>query len=453
MYSIDILVVDNEDAIVLQIVKKLFNSIKNDKFCVSYHASSYKNVNKLLKHKKYQFGFIFIGEIFLKKDILRTIRTVHNCCNLIITIGNSLEEDLLFNLGRSIFDHINYPHNTNEIFFFTRRLAKIVEMNCLINSLHLQCSGNYMEMVGESHAMRYLRSVIERSSASFSRIMITGAVGTGKKLTARLIHNNSRHYSGDFIIVNPINYSTSELEQVVFNVNNLNCVFHKANGGTLYIEEVTKLSMCAQTKILNFIHDYQFKAENTLKMRIITSSEVDLDSALCSGDLREDLYYRLSVIPIRVPSLVEHIEDIADLCNYFVNYFVKVCDLPRKKFDNNVITMMQTYHWPYNVSQLKNIVEWLLIASKDSNNSIIRSDMFSPAANTDIINAIPDVVSMSIRDARESFEKKYLKAQITRFGGNISKTAEFVGMERSALHRKLRLLSIHGSSKNEIEDV
>jgi two-component system, NtrC family, nitrogen regulation response regulator NtrX len=241
-------------------------------------------------------------------------------------------------------------------------------------------------------------------------------------------------------------------------------VLEAAHNGTIYIDEVADLSSEAQTKLLKFLQSGTLEKSTTdkvlkLDVRIITGTTKDLQSDVEIGKFRQDLYYRLNVVPIKIPPLSERNEDITLLAMYFVKQLVKFSGLKERELSDESITALQSYTWPGNVRQLRNVIEWTLIMNPPSakNNSPIRSEMLpSEILNNGIVIPKPDtnldMMSMPLREAREVFERQYLSAQMSRFNNNISKTSTFVGMERSALHRKLKLLNIHTTCRNKDDD-
>lgn len=438
MNIINVLIIGNNN---INIIRKSFDNFFKDKYKILYKIFSSKDIGRFEDTNQYHVGFIFIDDTYIKSNKTKIIKMIGCLCEVVIVIG--FESDVISN--SNIFEYINFPINPKQLVVCFRRISKVICMHNNIKTLQNKCIDSNIALIGSSHEMRCLRVLIEKTANSFSRVMITGAPGSGKKTTAKLIYKNSLQSNGDFVILNPSRYSNEELNEKIFNTRYDQNIFQKASGGFLYIEDFTEISPDIQTKMLNFIHSTQFNAQqnNESKVRIMTSSSRDIASIIKKGMFREDLYYRLCVIPIRVPSLVERIEDIEELSTYFIDYFFRIFDIPSKKLDKEIILMMQTYHWPYNVLQLKNMVEWMLIVSRNSSEKFIKSEIFSPIANVEIINnTTADIISMPIKKARHSFEKKYLKAQINRFGGNVSKTAEFIKMERSALHRKLKALGV-----------
>jgi len=308
--------------------------------------------------------------------------------------------------------------------------------------------------------------------------MIHGAIGSGKELAARILHKRSKRAAGPFIVFSPTSMSAIRIQQELFGdcEKSQGIIFDKrisvleaANNGTLYIDEIADLPAPAQSKLLKFLKDQIIYKPNgkssKIDVRIVTSTTKNLEEEIVAGRFRQDLFYRLNVVPIHVPSLADRKEDIPLLVNYFVKQLSKFSGLKERQFSEETIAALQAYNWPGNVRQLRNVIEWTLIMNppRSGIDEKIKSDMLPQ----DIINngasiSKPDnnldMMSMPLREAREVFERQYLSAQMNRFNNNISKTSTFVGMERSALHRKLKMLNIHTgggkshSKERELED-
>jgi two-component system nitrogen regulation response regulator NtrX len=308
-----------------------------------------------------------------------------------------------------------------------------------------------------------VRQVIERVAPTGSRVMIMGPSGAGKEIVARVLHNHSRRADGPFVVVNCATMQPDQLDLELFGTENGVSggsrkvgVFEQAHGGTLYLDEVGDMPVETQGKIVRVLQEQVFTrvGGNTrveVDVRVIASSSSDLQAEIAEGKVRQDLYYRLSVVPIRIPPLTERREDIPLLANHFLARASEVSGMSLRILGEDAMAALQAYSWPGNVRQLRNAMEWVLIMASGEASDPIRADMLPP----DITSATPNVLrwekggeimGLPLRDAREMFEREYLLAQVTRFGGNISRTANFIGMERSALHRKLKLLGVHGSS-------
>jgi len=295
---------------------------------------------------------------------------------------------------------------------------------------------------------------LEKVSSSNARVMLSGEAGSGKEVAARIIHNNSTRSSAPFTV---INCSSSELEgfdEILFGVEKDDKVFlqgllEKAKGGTVLFDEISELPIVIQKQLLNCLNDQSFVRKNgkskvKIDFRVISSTNKNLGSLIEENKFSNELYHRLNVIPIRIPSLEDRREDIPLLINHFVSQFNVEQGLPVREVSAEALAFLQTMQWPGNIRQLRNLIERVLILGVDKD-SIKVAEFVSKEekVNEKIgLNMDPNLATLPLRDAREHFERDYLLLQINRFGGNISKTASFVGMERSALHRKLKSLNI-----------
>jgi two-component system nitrogen regulation response regulator NtrX len=317
------------------------------------------------------------------------------------------------------------------------------------------------DWVGDSGAAQTLRHAIEKVAPTNSRVLVTGSAGVGKELCARLIHQHSARASGPFVVVSAANIAPDQMERELFGEEDSNGlpvklgVFEQAHGGTLLLDEVGDMPLGTQSKILRVLTEQRFQRVNgrsdvTVDVRVMSSSTRDLEEATANGTFRKDLYYRLNVVPLHVPALAERRDDIRDLVHYFAERISDSSGLNARAFSAEAIAVLQSMTWPGNVRQLRNLVERVLILSRDSTETAVSVAELPLDRNSDGdgsgASVSADLVGLSLRDAREQFEREYLTLQITRFDGNISRTAEFIGMERSALHRKLKALGIDSSA-------
>jgi two-component system nitrogen regulation response regulator NtrX len=306
--------------------------------------------------------------------------------------------------------------------------------------------------------MQHLRQTIEKVAPTNSRILIVGPSGAGKELTARTIHALSSRSAAPFVVINAAAITPERMEIELFGTEQLDGrgrkigALEEAHGGTLFIDEIGDMPRETQNKILRVLVEQTFlRAGGTTKVevdtRIITSTARNLEEEIAAGRFREDLFHRLSVVPIRVPPLTERREDVAPLVEHFMDQISQATGLPKRRIGDDAMAVLQTHDWPGNVRQLRNNVERLMILAGGDPDAVISADMLPPEVGS-MVPSMPNgsggehLMGMPLRDAREAFEREYLRAQISRFSGNISRTAEFVGMERSALHRKLKALGM-----------
>jgi two-component system nitrogen regulation response regulator NtrX len=307
--------------------------------------------------------------------------------------------------------------------------------------------------------MNQLRQIVEKVGPTNSRILIVGPSGSGKELAARTIHSLSARADGPFVVINAAAIMPENMEVELFGVEVGNGTqsrkvgaLEEAHGGTLFIDEIADMPRETQNKILRVLVDQTFQrvggsTKVTVDVRVVSSTSRNIEADIAAGKFREDLYHRLSVVPIRVPPLAERREDVPELVEYFMNQISQITGLPKRTIGGDALAVLQSHDWPGNVRQLRNNVERLMILAGGDPEAVITASMLPPDVGS-MIPSMPNgnggehLMSLALREAREVFEREYLLAQINRFGGNISRTAEFVGMERSALHRKLKALGI-----------
>jgi two-component system nitrogen regulation response regulator NtrX len=306
--------------------------------------------------------------------------------------------------------------------------------------------------------MNQLRQTIDRAAKANSRILIVGPSGAGKELAARTLHHHSTRAEGPFVVINAAAITPERMEEELFGVEQANGEARKvgaleeAHGGTLFVDEIGDMPRETQNKILRVLVDQTFQRVGgtnkvQVDVRIISSTARNLEEEIAAGRFREDLYHRLSVVPIRVPPLSERREDIPELIDYFMDQISVTTGLPKRQIGQDAMAVLQSHVWPGNVRQLRNNVERVMILAGGGPEAIITADML-PQDVGSMVPAMPNsnngehIMGLPLREAREVFERDYLIAQISRFSGNISRTAEFVGMERSALHRKLKALGV-----------
>jgi two-component system nitrogen regulation response regulator NtrX len=326
--------------------------------------------------------------------------------------------------------------------------------------LLLQRAGGEAMLVGQSPAMTQLSTAIERFAPTGGRVLIGGPPGSGKELVARLVHRGSKRAEGPFVGVNCAAHSEDRLDLELFGTESgdgtdglrVFGAFEQAHGGTLLLEEVGELPAGSQAKIVRVLLEQAFfrdggKTRVEVDVRVMASTSRDLQSEIGAGRFREDLYHRLNVVSLMVPPLAERREDIPALARHLMERVSAAAGLAPRAIGEDAIAALQSYDWPGNVRQLRNVIEHLLIVAPQDGGAPLRAEQL-PADFGEISPSVlrwekgGEVMQLPLREAREVFEREYLMAQVTRFGGNISRTASFVGMERSALHRKLKSLGV-----------
>jgi two-component system nitrogen regulation response regulator NtrX len=322
-------------------------------------------------------------------------------------------------------------------------------------------AGPEVTLTGESALIGQLRSQVERVAPTGSRVMISGPAGSGKEVVARMIHARSRRSGGPFVVMNCATLNPGRFEEELFGMEagsdpsshpRRAGVLERAHTGTLLLDEVSDMPLETQGKIVRALQEQTFervggKSRVEVDVRVIASTSKDLQAEMSSGRFRQDLFYRLNVVPMRLPALRERRDDIVPLLDYFMRRAADQTGLPGRFLGDDALAILQAYDWPGNVRQLRNVIDWLLIMPPGGPDDPIRGDMLPPDIGAVSLSPVAmgdgsEVMSLPLREAREIFERRYLESQVTRFGGNISRTANFIGMERSALHRKLKSLGV-----------
>jgi two-component system nitrogen regulation response regulator NtrX len=317
--------------------------------------------------------------------------------------------------------------------------------------------------IGRSTAAQTLRSTVAKVAPANSRVLISGPPGSGKELVARQIHDASARSRGEFVAISAAGMTPERLDIELFGEEGHDGrprkigVFERAHNGTLYLDDVGDMPRESQSRVLRVLVEQRFRRvggeqDVQVDIRVVTSTSRDLKVEIAEGRFREDLFHRLNVVPIRVPALSERREDIQELIDYFIETLSASQGLPKRRLGDDAIAVLQVHPWPGNVRQLRNNVERLLILATGDPDQPISADMLpSEATNANSTGTLGGerIIALPLREAREVFEREYLAAQIMRFGGNISRTAAFIGMERSALHRKLKSLGVSPSRGGE----
>ena len=390
-------------------------------------------------------------------QLLEVIKEQHPNLPVVMISGHGNIETAVSAIRLGAYDFIEKPFKADRLVLVAERALETSRLKREVSELRNR-TGAANRIVGQSSAMNQLRQVVERVSPANSRILITGQSGAGKELVARVIHESSARSAGPFVVINAATMTPETMEEALFGTESADGrarkvgALEEAHGGTLYLDEVADMPKETQGKILRVLIDQNFQrlggaTRVHVDVRVISSSSRDLPLAIEEGSFREDLFHRLSVVPIRVPSLAEHRDDIPLLVDYFMDQIAFTTGLPRRRIGDDAMAVLQSHDWPGNVRQLRNNIERLLILAAGDPDAVIDASMLPSEIGT-LVPGTPNgtggekLMSLPLREAREVFEREYLVAQINRFGGNISRTAEFIGMERSALHRKLKSLGI-----------
>jgi two-component system nitrogen regulation response regulator NtrX len=391
-------------------------------------------------------------------QLLEAIKQDHADVPVVMISGHGNIETAVAAIKKGAYDFIEKPFKADRLILVANRALETSRLKREVKELK-QVSPVSSTMVGHSPTMNQLRQTVERAAKANSRIMIVGPSGGGKELAARMLHGMSSRAEGPFVVINAAAIVPERMEVELFGVEQSNGEYQRkagaleeAHGGTLFIDEVADMPRETQSKILRVLVDQTFQrvggmTKVNVDVRIVSSTTRNLETEIAEGRFREDLYHRLSVVPIRVPPLSDRREDIPELVEYFMDQISLATGLPRRKIGADAMAVLQSHIWPGNVRQLRNNVERLMILAGGDPDATITADML-PQDVGSMVPAMPTghngehIMGLPLREAREVFERDYLIAQISRFSGNISRTAEFVGMERSALHRKLKALGV-----------
>lgn len=398
-------------------------------------------------------------------ELLDVIKEVDADLPVVMISGHGNIETAVSALKRGAYDFIEKPFKSDRLVVVVQRALEAAALRRENRQLKVQAvhpSG----LIGRSAAAQALRNTIAKVAGANSRVLISGPPGSGKELVARQIHEASARAGGEFVAISSAGMTPERLDVELFGEEGQDGrprkigVFERAHNGTLYLDDVADMPRESQSRILRVLVEQRFRRvggeqDVQVDVRVVSSTSRDLKVEIAEGRFREDLFHRLNVVPIRVPPLSERREDIAELVEHFVQSICASQGLPRRRIGDDAIAVLQVNAWPGNVRQLRNNIERLLIMASGEPGEAITADMLpqeaavsggGPGLGAERIIALP------LREAREVFEREYLTAQIMRFGGNISRTAAFIGMERSALHRKLKSLGVAPSRGGELDD-
>ncbi|WP_299675157.1 sigma-54 dependent transcriptional regulator [uncultured Roseobacter sp.] len=453
----DILIVDDE-----RDIRELISDILQDEGFATRLAG---NSDDAMAAINAEAPALIVLDIWLKDsrmdgiDILKTVKRDNPDVPVVIISGHGNIEIAVAAIKQGAYDFIEKPFNIDQLLVVIRRAMETSRLRRENQSLRRR-DVTKSEMIGHSAAFRSLVGQLDKVTRSNGRVMLTGPAGCGKEVAARYIHANSNRAAAPFVTVNCAGVAPERMEEVLFGRETPERgvepgLLEEAHGGVIYFDEVADMPIGTQSKILRVLVDQQFQRVGgndkvRVDLRVISSTNRDLQQAILAGTFREELYHRLNVVPIAVPSLEERREDIPALAEHFISEMNATQGLPQRSLSDDAEALMQTMVWPGNVRQLKNLVERVLILGDETGPIQARelpgSDDSSGDENRVVLSGA--LATLALREAREAFEREYLLTQINRFGGNISRTATFVGMERSALHRKLKSLGVVTSAKS-----
>jgi two-component system nitrogen regulation response regulator NtrX len=451
----DILIVDDEADI-----RELVSGILEDEGHGTRTAGDSDRALASVAERRPQLVFLDIWLQGSRLDglaLLDAIKEDHPDLPVVMISGHGNVETAVSAIKRGAYDYIEKPFKADRLLLVAERALEASKLKREVKELTLR-SDRPDGILGTSSVVNQLRHAIERIAPTNSRILISGPSGSGKEIVARAIHAQSARASGPFVALNAGAITPERMEVELFGTEADDDgrrrvgALEEAHGGTLYLDEIGDMPRETQNRILRVLVDQSFqRVGGTQKVqvdvRLISSTARDLEREIAEGRFREDLFHRLAVVPIRVPGLSERREDIPFLIDGMMRQIARATGLPIRKIGDDAMAVLQAHDWPGNLRQLRNNVERLMILTRADPEAVITADLLPSEVGT-MLPTLPTstggehLMALPLRDAREIFEREYLKAQLNRFGGNISRTAEFVGMERSALHRKLKSLAI-----------
>jgi two-component system nitrogen regulation response regulator NtrX len=463
MMASDILIIDDEADI-----RDLVSGILQDD---GHHVRTAQDSDEALEAVRRRKPSLVILDVWLQGsridglDLLAVLKEVDPDLPVIVISGHGTIETAVAAIRKGAYDFVEKPFTADRLMVVVERAVETAKLKRENAQLKARAGGQE-ELVGSSASISQLRAAIDRVAQTNSRVLISGPAGSGKELVARLLHERSARGAGPFVAINAASIAPERMEMEIFGEEGPDGrprkigVFEQAHTGTLFLDEVGDMPAETQSKILRVLVDQRFRRLNgatdvQVNVRVVSSCSRDLRDDIERGRFREDLFHRLNVVPLRAPSLAEHREDIPELAAYFVTRLADMSGVGQRLIGEDALAALQAADWPGNVRQLRNVIERMLILCAGEANEPITVDSLPPEAWPSAGNmkgdGFQEVIGLPLRDAREKFEREYLNVQITRFGGNISRTAAFIGMERSALHRKLKSLGVDAPGRNGVD--
>jgi len=449
----DILIVDDE-----RDIRELISDILEDEGFTTRLAGGSEECMRALADQRPR---LMILDIWLKDsamdgiDILKTVKRDMPEIPVVIISGHGNIEIAVAAIKQGAYDFIEKPFNIDQLLVVIRRAMETARLRRENSELRRQDTGPG-ELIGSSAAFRLLKGQVDKVARTNSRVMLMGPPGAGKEAVARYLHARSARAEAGFVTFNCGALSPERMEQVLFGRETAGQpvepgLLEQADKGTLYLDEVADLPADTQARLLRVLVEQQFTrvggaARVKVDLRIVSSTARDLETEIAAGRFRQELFHRLAVVPVEVPGLDGRRADIPEIARHLIAQFHEIEGLPLRPLGEEAAATLQSMPWPGNIRQLRNVIERVLILGPDTGEVAARE---LPAAghgggddDADRVVLSPAIARLPLREARELFEREYLLTQINRFGGNISRTASFVGMERSALHRKLKSLNV-----------
>lgn len=452
--SLDILVVDDEADI-----RELVCGVLEDE---GYRPRSASDADSTLAALAERRPSLVLLDVWLQGSrldglqLLGEIKRRDPTLPVIVFSGHGNLDTAVAAVRQGAVDFIEKPFESSRLLHLVGRATETDRLRRENETLRAQI-GQEEELTGTSQSINGVRATLKRVAGTGSRVLIAGPAGSGKEVAARLLHNWSPRVKAPFVVVSAARMTPDRVEEELFGAEEGNelvrpGLLEQAHGGTLFLDEIADMPMSAQAKILRVLTDQSFVrvgGTRTVKVdvRVVSATARDLTAEIAAGRFREDLYYRLNVVPVLLPPLEQRREDIPMLADHFAARYAAERRVATPEISPEAIAALQAYDWPGNVRQLRNVIERTIILAPGDRIGRIDADMLPPellSGQAEIVpgNAARSIMGTPLREARETFEREYLRVQIRRFSGNISRTATFIGMERSALHRKLKSLGL-----------
>ncbi|MDP3749876.1 MAG: sigma-54 dependent transcriptional regulator [Phenylobacterium sp.] len=459
----DVLVVDDEADI-----RELVAGILSDEGYGVRTATDSESALAAIKSRK---PALLILDIWMQGggmdglELLDMVKALDRDLPVIMISGHGNIETAVSAIKRGAYEFLEKPFKSDRLLLCVERALETSTLkreNRRLRTQAIQPEG----LIGRSVAAQQLRGLIAKLASANSRVLIAGPPGAGKETVARLIHNASPRARGEFVVISAAGMTPERMDVELFGEEGASGrpakigVFENAHGGTLYLDEVADMPRETQSRILRVLVEQRFRrvggdSDVQVDVRVVSSTSRDLREEIAGGRFREDLFHRLNVVPVTVPGLSERREDIPELVDYFIQRICEASGMARRRLADDALATLQVKAWPGNLRQLRNNVERMLILASGDPSEAISADMLpgdaTPSDQPSTLGA-ERIIALPLREAREVFEREYLNAQMLRFSGNISRTAAFIGMERSALHRKLKSLGLSGARPVEEED-